>query len=93
MVDSDNAGISIKNINGADSALQVFTLADVNPNFKVIESVFSQSDLKRLGIEVNGSIIKHSFASALFKTFSFDTKLSVETESNFKSIFDYIEKL
>lgn len=94
MVDGDGAGKSMKETN-KDSALTVFTLTDIKPEFKTIETLFSAEDLKNLGIIMeNGKYVKHSSMSALFKTFDIDNiKLSKRTEDNFKALFDYLEQL
>ena len=94
MVDGDNAGKSMKKTNN-DSALTVFTLTEVKPEFKTIENLFSETDQKDLGlITKDGKYVKHSSKSSLFKSFYINTKtLSRDTEENFKLLFNHIEHL
>ncbi|MDE6551251.1 MAG: AAA family ATPase [Clostridia bacterium] len=91
MVDGDSAGKSMKKTND-ESELTVFALTDVKAEFKTIESLFSATDLKNLGIEIEaGKYVKQSSLSALFKTFDIHNKeISEETVQNFKLLFDYI---
>ena len=95
MADSDEAGKRMKNTN-KDSALDVFCLSDVNSNFKTIESLFSDADLKKLGfVDEAGKFIKHSSTSALFKNSILDIhkSLSKTTLDNFENVFKHIDNL
>ena len=86
MVDGDKAGKAIQNINKKDSGLDVFTLADVDPNFKNIEDLFTNEDAEKFGIKA-----KRSYLSALFKTHhANENEISKQTLENFKKVFDYI---
>lgn len=94
MVDSDGAGKSMKNTN-KDSELNVFALADVDVAFRDIETLFSETDLKKLEIVNNrGEIEKHSILSSIFKThIAPDFKFSKTTLNNFEKLFKYIDNL
>lgn len=86
MVDGDRVGKSIQNINKNDSELRVFTLSDVDPNFKNIEDLFTKEDAEKFGVK-----IKRSYLSALFKTHHANEKeLSKQTLENFKKVFEQI---
>lgn len=86
MVDADRAGKAIQAINKKDSELDVFTLADIDPDFKNIEDLFAKEDAEKFGIKA-----KRSYLSALFKTHHANEKeISKETIENFKKVFDYI---
>ena len=89
MVDADSAGKSMQKTNEKDSALTVFTLADVNPDFKEIEDLFAENDLVAYDLKE-----KKSYKSSLFKThYASSDKVDEKTIKNFKAVFDYIEKL
>ena len=95
MVDADAAGKGMKNTN-SDSELDVFCLSDVDANFKTIESLFTEQDLKTLGfVDDKGKLVKHSSTSALFKNSITEIlpSLSKTTLNNFKKVFDYIDSL
>lgn len=94
MVDSDGAGKSMKNTN-KDSELNVFALADVDVAFRDIETLFDETDLKKLEIlNSKGEIEKHSMASAIFKThIAPEFKFSKNTLRNFEKLFKYIDNL
>jgi len=94
MVDSDGAGKSMKNTN-KDSELNVFALADVDAAFKDIETLFSETDLKKLEIVNNrGDVEKHSILSSIFKThIAPDFKFSKTTINNFEKLFKHIDNL
>ena len=94
MVDADGAGKAMQMAN-KDSELTVFTLKDISQEFIVIENLFSDSDLKSLGIKLeNGKYVKHSSTSARIKTAIINNiKLSQQTEENFKKLFNYIDNL
>ncbi len=92
MVDADGAGKSMKTIN-KDSNLDVFMLSEVNEQFKTIENLFSQDDLKTLGIiDESGRYVKKSSTSASFKTHIMTATLSDETKNNFANLFKYINE-
>ncbi|MDE6059080.1 MAG: ATP-binding protein [Clostridia bacterium] len=95
MVDGDHAGKGIKNVNKADSALTVFTLAEIDEKFITIESLFDAKDAKELGIvNKEGKFEKHSSLSATFKTFDINTfEFSKQTIDNFQKVFDYIDTI
>lgn len=94
MVDSDGAGKSMKNTN-KDSELNVFALADVDAAFRDIETLFSETDLKKLEIVNNrGEVEKHSILSSIFKThIAPDFKFSKTTINNFEKLFKHIDNL
>lgn len=94
MVDSDGAGKSMKNTN-KDSELNVFALADVDATFRDIETLFFETDLKKLEIVNNrGEVEKHSVLSSIFKThMAPDFKFSKTTLNNFEKLFKYIDNL
>lgn len=94
MVDSDGAGKSMKNTN-KDSELNVFALADIDVAFRDIETLFSETDLKKLEIVNNrGEVEKHSILSSIFKThIAPDFKFSKTTLNNFEKLFKYIDNL
>jgi len=92
MVDADGAGKSMKTINN-DSNLKVFMLSEVNEQFKTIENLFSQNDLKTLGLlDENGRYVKKSSTSASLKTHITTVNLSDETKNNFFNLFKYINE-
>lgn len=92
MVDADGAGKSMKTIN-KDSNLDVFMLSEVNEQFKTIENLFSQDDLKTLGIiDENGRYVKKSSTSASLKTHIMTANLSDETKNNFAKLFKFINE-
>ncbi|MBQ1998685.1 MAG: AAA family ATPase, partial [Spirochaetales bacterium] len=65
LVDNDTAGQRMKEINDEASELKVISLADIDKNFKEIESLFSKEDLRKCElIDGNGEIIKHASTSA-----------------------------
>ncbi len=88
LVDGDKAGKSIAKINEKDSNLTVITLPDINPEFRAIETVFSQDDRKKYKIDK-----KSSSQSALIKTFIEKKRFDDVTTANFKQIFDKLEEL
>ncbi|MCM1131662.1 MAG: hypothetical protein NC310_06615 [Roseburia sp.] len=60
----------MQSINKDDSELRVYSLADIDLNFKTIESVFSEEDIANLKLkDGKGRYIKKSSTSALIKTF------------------------
>lgn len=93
LVDGDAAGNQMK-ITNKDSELLVVSLKDINPNFKLIESLFDTVDLETLEIiKKNGKYIKHSSTSSIIKTFIEEYNFTENTIANFKSLFDYILNL
>ena len=94
MTDGDNAGKNMKALN-KDSALNVFTLSDVDAQFTTIETLFEKQDALNLGIiNEKGQAVKHSADSAILKTFVIDNaKLSTQTIDNFKKLFEHINSL
>ncbi len=93
MVDGDKAGKSMRDINKEDSDLTVFSLIDVDPNFRMIESLFSDEDANKLGLKAGDKYVKSSSKSAVIKNHFNEYDFSNETKSNFKKVFDYIENL
>ena len=93
LVDNDTAGQRMKEINGKDSELKVISLADIDENFKEIESLFSKEDLRKCElIDVNGEIIKHASTSAVFKKrlANDSSYITDETRNNFEKLFNYL---
>lgn len=94
LVDGDGAGKSIQSINKDNSELVVYTLTDIDPTFKTIESVFAEEDIISLNLkDTKGRYIKHSSTSALIKTFSNDYQFNQITLNNFKKIFDFLKNV
>ncbi|MDE6584711.1 MAG: hypothetical protein K2K15_04850 [Anaeroplasmataceae bacterium] len=94
LVDADGAGKSIQSINKDDSELIVYSLADIDPNFKTIESVFSDEDIVNLKLKnEKGRYVKRSSISALIKTFSNNYQFTQETLDNFTKIFDFLKNV
>ena len=92
LVDSDKAGQSMKKINGQDSCLRVCTLADVDPAFKTIESLFDPEDLKKLGlVDEKGKYVKHASDSAVFKNHIESYEFSETTKENFKKVLQHLD--
>ena len=92
LVDSDKAGQSMKKINGQDSCLRVFTLADIDPAFKSIESLFDPEDLKKLGlVDENGKYVKHASDSAVIKNHIESYEFSETTKENFKKVLQHLD--
>lgn len=92
MVDGDNAGKSMKQVNKEDSDLTVFSLIDVDPKFIMIEHLFSSEDIDMLKLVRSGNnrFEKSSSKSALLKAHYDQYTFSEETKKNFKKVFDYI---
>lgn len=94
LVDADGAGKSIQSINKDNSELVVYSLADIDPAFKTIESVFAEEDISSLGLkDLKGRYIKHSSTSAIIKTFSNNYQFNQITLVNFKKIFDFLKNV
>ena len=96
MVDGDKAGYAMQKANKENSVLEVFTLKDVSADFSEIESLFTTSDAKKVGLLTDSgtTYIKQSNLSAVFKTYTdIEKTLSKTTIANFKKVFDYIENL
>lgn len=92
LVDSDKAGQSMKKINGQDSCLRVCTLADVDPAFQSIESLFDPEDLKKLGlVDENGKYVKHASDSAVIKNHIESYEFSETTKENFKKVLQHLD--
>ena len=92
LVDSDKAGQSMKKINGQDSCLRVCTLADVDPAFKTIESLFDPEDLKKLGlVDENGKFVKHASDSAVIKNHIESYEFSEVTKENFRKVLQHLD--
>ena len=92
MVDGDNAGKSMKQVNKEDSELTVFSLADVDPKFIMIEHLFSSEDIEMLKLIKSGNnrFEKSSSKSSLLKTHYDQYSFTEETKKNFQTVFDYI---
>lgn len=92
LVDSDKAGQSMKKINSQDSCLRVCTLADVDPTFQSIESLFDPEDLKKLGlVDENGKYVKHASDSAVIKNHIESYEFSETTKENFKKVLQHLD--
>lgn len=94
LVDGDNVGQSMKNINTADkSALKVIALSDVDSAFNTVESLFDRVDLEKYGlVDKNGKYIKHCTTSSNIKTFADNYEFSKPTLKNFQKLFEYLAK-
>ena len=93
LVDNDTAGQRMKEINDEASELKVISLADIDKNFKEIESLFSKEDLRKCElIDGNGEIIKHASTSAVFKKrlANDSSYITDETRNNFEKLFNYL---
>ena len=93
LVDNDTAGQRMKEINDEASELKVVSLADIDKNFKEIESLFSKEDLRKCElIDGNGEIIKHASTSAVFKRrlANDSSYITDETRNNFEKLFNYL---
>ncbi|WP_220092242.1 AAA family ATPase [Helicobacter sp. 16-1353] len=89
LVDSDEAGRSMKEANKKDSALNIICLGEINKDFKTIEDLFDKDDLSKLNlVNENGEFIKHSSQSSLIKTHCANYEFSDKTLENFKKLFD-----
>ena len=95
LVDGDNAGKSMKQVNKEDSDLTVFSLIDIDPKFIMIEHLFSDEDKNKLGLikEGNNKFEKSSSKSALLKAHYDQFTFSEETKKNFQKVFDHIAEL
>ena len=93
IVDSDDAGKSMKDVNEKDSSLTVIELSDIDASFKTIESLFTRADLAKYGlINTDGRYTKRASLSALIKTHYDKCEFSEKTRSNFKKLFDKLVK-
>ena len=92
LVDNDNAGQLMKGVNEKDSALKVISLDEIGQDFKTIESLFAETDLKKYGlIDENLRYIKHASTSSVFKNHVKTSDLCKETLANFTKLFNYLE--
>lgn len=95
LVDNDDAGRLMKEVNGKDSALDVYILSDVDEKFKTIESLFVQEDLQKFNLlDENGKFVKHASTSSVFKSQIQKNcnSISNATKDNFKKLFKYLEE-
>lgn len=95
LVDNDTAGKRMKEINDENSELEVVSLADIDENFKEIESLFSKVDLEKSElIDDNGKICKHASTSAVFKKrLAKDSSyITDETRGNFEKLFKHLKE-
>lgn len=95
LVDNDTAGKRMKEINAKDSELEVVSLADIDENFKEIESLFSKVDLEKSElIDDNGEICKHASTSAVFKKrlANDSSYITDETRGNFEKLFKHLKE-
>ncbi len=89
LVDGDDVGKSICEVNAKDSDLTVIALSDIDATFKTIESLFDKDDLKKHGLMTdNGKYIKHASVSARIKTYAKKDDFSTITLDNFRKLFD-----
>lgn len=93
LVDGDAAGKKMKEFcEKNQTELKVFSLDEVDPAFKTIESLFSATDLTAHNLKgADGAIEKHSSTSAALKTFCTEENFSKTSISNFKKLFNFIE--
>jgi len=93
LVDGDKAGEAIKKLNGENKDLLVISLSEIDPEFKEIEALFTESDRIKFGIQKeNGKYVKSSILSSNIKNYSKEKDFSDETKSNLKKVLDYIIK-
>lgn len=95
LVDNDTAGKRMKEINAKDSELKVVSLADIDENFKEIESLFSKVDLEKSElIDGNGEFCKHASTSAVFKKrlANDSSYITDETRGNFEKLFKHLKE-
>lgn len=96
LVDNDTAGKRMKEINAENSELKVVSLADIDENFKEIESLFSNADLEKSElIDGNGEFCKHASTSAVFKKrlANDSSYITDETRNNFKKLFEKLKEM
>ena len=87
LVDGDKAGESIKKIEQED--IKVISLKDINPEWKDVEILFSESDRTRFGIQrKNSKYVKSSALSSNIKKYSDANDFSDESKENFRRVFD-----
>ena len=83
--------LSIKKLNGDNKDLLIVSLTDIDPEFKEIEYLFSESDRLKFGIQKeDGKLVKSSILSSNIKKYGKEKDFSEETQSNFKKVLDYI---
>ncbi|MCH5158507.1 MAG: AAA family ATPase [Clostridiales bacterium] len=94
MVDGDAAGKDMKKFcEKNESELKVFSLGDVDPEFKTIESLFSEADIKKYELKAeDGTFNKKSSMSSALKTYGGADSFSKKTIENFKKLFACIEE-
>ena len=95
LVDNDTAGKRMKEINAENSELKVVSLADIDENFKEIESLFSKVDLEKSElIDGNGEFCKHASTSAVFKKrlANDSSYITDETRGNFEKLFKHLKE-
>ena len=91
LVDGDKAGAAMKKLNGDNKDLIVISLSEIDPGFKEIEDIFTESDRIKFGIQrENGEYVKSSILSSNIKNYRKDEDFSNETKDNFKKVRDYI---
>lgn len=94
MVDGDAAGKDMKKFcEKNESELKVFSLGDVDSEFKTIESLFSETDIKKYELKAeNGTFNKKTSLSSALKTYGGADIFSKKTIENFKKLFACIEE-
>lgn len=96
LVDSDKAGICMKEVNKDNKDFKVISLKEIAESFKEIESLFAKEDLGKLNlIDSEGQIIKHASTSSVFKNLILknNDSISDETKNNFKKLFNKLDEL
>ncbi|MCV2231220.1 ATP-binding protein [Acholeplasma manati] len=81
LVDGDAAGLDFQKKHKDRKNVEIISLADVNPNWKTIEDLFSLEDKQKT---------KYFNDCVAFKNRLSLAKLSKETKDNFKSLLDHI---
>jgi len=81
LVDGDQAGIAFKEKNGNRKNVEIFTLADIDKNWKTIEDLFSAEDKQKT---------KYFNDCVSFKNKLSASKVSKETKDNFKKLLENI---
>ncbi len=93
LVDADKAGLDMKKrCESEKTDLRVCTLADIDPAFKTIESLFDTEDQNKLGlVDENGKYIKNSSLSSVIKNNIESYSLSEVTKENFLKVLTYLK--
>ena len=90
LTDGDEAGMTFSKINDANgNKIKILKLTDVNPDFKEIESLFSEEDKTKFSINDKDTGLAVMFKKIMLKD---PTAITDETKNNFKQLLDVIIK-